>query len=229
MMYENKLGELTSRQLIIIVILIISFVIILAFFFMLDLGGEIDKESCRNSVMMRKTFSILGIKFFSLKCKTQDVCLSMGEGCEESVDETIKVEDKNELMKEMANLLADCWWMMGEGKVDYGDKGDCAICYKVYFDIKDIDRVKYTELHDYMKTYKISDNSGDNYLNYLYGMEDVSKIGSEHKIYLSWVGNGEEYAIITGMNSGDKYFPPRFVKFSSEDLGKECTNFVTEV
>ena len=130
----NKRGELTSRQLIIIIILIISFAIIIAFFFMLDLGGEIDRESCRNSVMMRKTFSILGIKFFSLKCKTQDVCFSMGGDCEEEVDEEIKVSSITKLGEELINLLADCWWMMGEGKVDYDSKGSCAICYDVYFD-----------------------------------------------------------------------------------------------
>ena len=128
---KNKRGELTSRQLIIIIILIVSFAIIIAFFFMLGLRSMIGGETCRNSVMMR------GIPFgdwvVSLKCKTQDVCFSMGGECEEGADEVIKVENEIELEKEMNNLKIDCWWMMGEGKVDYGSEGSCAICYKVYF------------------------------------------------------------------------------------------------
>ena len=82
-----KKGELTSKQLITIIILIISFSIILIFFFMFGFESVIDEESCRNSVMMRGTFSFLDTKLvdvnpISLKCKTQDVCLSMGGDCQ---------------------------------------------------------------------------------------------------------------------------------------------------
>ncbi len=242
---KNKRGELTSRQLIIIIILIISFGIIIAFFFMLDLGGEIDKESCRNSVMMRGIFSkipVVGRGFISLKCKTQDVCLSMGGDCEEEVDDTIKVEDKNKLIKEMVNLLADCWWMMGEGKVDYDDKGSCAICYKVYFDdeikAKIGSEISYKDLYQYMKENKVS-NSNNNYFYYLYGGNDednLKKGAINPKIK-------EGYAIATSIPREEgliewveswfkegKQVPPVLVRFSSKDLGElGCSKFVTEV
>ena len=133
---KNKKGELTSKQLITIIILIISFAIIVAFFFMLGLKSSIDKESCRNSAVMR------GIPFgnwvVTLKCKTQDICFSRGGDCDSKAKDlvTIDVKDNNKLSEEMDNLINECWWMMGEGKVDYGGKGSCAICHRVYFDDK---------------------------------------------------------------------------------------------
>lgn len=133
---KNKKAELTSKQIITIIILIISFAIILSFFLMLGLRSSIDKESCRNSVVM------IGIPFgdwvINLKCKTQDICFNMGRNCDSKSKDlvTIDVKDKEELVKEMDNLINECWWMMGEGKGDYGGKGSCAICHRVYFDDK---------------------------------------------------------------------------------------------
>lgn len=225
MVNKNKRGELTSEQLIIIIILIISFAIILAFFFMLDLGGSIDKESCRNSVMMR------GIPFgdwvVSLKCKTQDICFSMGGDCDAKTDNTIEVKNKDELVKEMVNLLADCWWMMGEGKVDYDDKGSCAICYKVYFDdeIKEKNPViDYGDLSIYSLN-KIP-NKDMTYLSYLYGSlgEDDQKIVMD----MESINTDEEYAVINKIE--ENKHPSLFVRFNADDLEKmKCSKYVTEV
>ncbi len=153
----NKKGELTSKQIITIVILIISFVIILAFFLMLNLKGEIDKEACRNSVSLRGSIPIFK-NVISLKCKTQNICFSMGGGCEESTDEIIKIkddEDDSELTQELIKLKNDCSWMMGEGKIDYGSKGDCAICYKVYFDDKIKEKFKIISPNEQVHTSKV--------------------------------------------------------------------------
>jgi len=163
---KTKKGELTSKQLITIIILIISFVIILGFFFMLHLKSTIDKESCRNSVIMRGALPA-GKDMVQLKCKTQDVCLSMGGGCDVSRKDMviIKVDNENELIEEMAGLLYDCWWMMGEGKVDYMSSGMgiseayCSICDKIYFDSeiqkKYPEGISYLKIYDFMKTNKI--------------------------------------------------------------------------
>ncbi|MDP3026933.1 MAG: hypothetical protein Q8N63_04440 [Nanoarchaeota archaeon] len=136
---KNKKGELTSKQLITIIILIISFTIIIAFFVMLGLRAIISNESCRNSVMLRGTFSnvpVIGKDLINLKCKTEDICFSMGGECSDKTDKIIEIANENELNKELIDLQTNCGWMMGEGKVDYGNKGDCAICYKLYFDEK---------------------------------------------------------------------------------------------
>ncbi len=134
---KNKKGELTSNQLITIIILIISFAIILSFFLMLGLRSTIDKESCRNSVVLKGAIPIFK-DIISLKCKTQDICFSRGGNCDSKAKDlvTVDVKDDDKLVEEMDNLINECWWMMGEGKVDYGGKGSCAICHRVYFDDK---------------------------------------------------------------------------------------------
>ncbi|MCH7524515.1 MAG: hypothetical protein IIC74_05780, partial [Bacteroidetes bacterium] len=118
----GKKGELTSKQLITIIILIIGFSIILIFFFSLNLKSNIDAESLRNSVVLRGAISVFGKSPVSISCKTQNVCLSMGGDCQ--IDggdvENIRVNDKNELIKEMVELTRSCWWMMGEGEINYG-------------------------------------------------------------------------------------------------------------
>ncbi len=211
----NKKAELTSKQLITIIILIVSFAIILAFFLMINLGGDIDKEACRNSVMMAQ---IPFAKYVvSLKCQTQDVCLSMGSGCGEKVDETIKVANKEELIEKMVNLLADCWWMMGEGKVDYDKVGSCAICYKVYFDeeIKKQKEIDYNDLFQYIKEEKLLDG------NY-------EKMSSER---FDPINLDEPYVVITKIISETEHFPPVFIKFDADELKKEmkCSKYVTEI
>lgn len=222
---KNKKGALTQKQLITIVILIVSFVIILASFWMFGLKLRIDTEACRNSVVMRGI--PFGNYFISLKCKTQDVCLSMGAGCEEPVDETIPVETKKELMKEISDLFVDCWWMMGEGKADYGSTGDCAICNKIFFDVDG--ELTYNELYNYMVDNRISDNSMS-YAFYLYKFNTVKSI-EEKTEKKGTIDFNEGYAVVTKIEGGKDQILD-LVKFSSKDLGKEgfgCSKFVTEV
>jgi len=237
-MMKNKKAELTSKQLITIIILIISFTIILAFFFMLNLRSTINKESCRNSVAMKEAVSIGGLSPISLRCKSQDVCFSMGGDCE--AGEKIKVEDKPELIKEMTNLLVDCWWMMGEGKVDYDGSKSCAICYKVYFDDKiklkkDFD-VSYKDLYRYML---VNIPEGEvNYLYYFYKLSTFDLVGN--KIFSDSKGNldintekfdfSEDYVVVTSILGKKNHAPPIFVKFSAKELEEKlsCSKYVTE-
>tara|TARA_Y100000310_G_scaffold343846_1_gene453460 strand:- start:2210 stop:2899 length:690 start_codon:yes stop_codon:yes gene_type:complete len=227
----EKKGELTSKQLITIIILVVSFAIIIAFFFMLNFRGQIDQESCRNSVMMKGAIPIFkGI--VSLKCKTQDICLSMGGDCERG--EEIKVDSETELYKEMADLMADCWWMMGEGKVNYG-KG-CAVCYKVYFDdgikayepFKKKGGIPYSELYQYMSKNIVSEEKS--YLNYFYGLDILSvksKIKNENKIDIDGdlIDLDKNYAIVTKKNT-----LPLYVEFNTKELIEKtkCSSYVTE-
>jgi len=183
---ESKKGDLTAKQLVTIIILIISFAVIIAFFLLLNLKGTIDKESCRNSVLLRGSLPG-GKDVVSLECKTQDICLSMGDDCEVSRKDmvTIKVRSENELVGEMVNILYDCWWMMGEGKVDYisagigFDENYCSICSKIYFDDKIKqkygDGIKYEKLYDYMKQTKIP-GKDESYLFYLFQLNSLESV-----------------------------------------------------
>ncbi len=155
-------GELTSKQLVTIILVIVSFTVILIFFFTLNLRSDVDKEACRNSVVLRGT-APFG-KSVELNCETEDICISKGGKCTEvsgNDARTIKVKDKNELLTELGQLMYDCWWQTGSGEVDYlqghagGVRKYCFICNRIYFDSatqRDIGsftlRELYNNLHD---------------------------------------------------------------------------------
>jgi hypothetical protein len=176
----DKKGDLTSTQIITIIVLIVSFGIILIFFIGLGLKGETEKERCRNSVVLR------GINFggvVKLNCKTEDVCISMGENCKEAIADTktVKVKSEEELFETLSNLLYDCWWQMGEGKINYLPTGEdgpyCAICSRIHFDNKIqayFDRgMSLPNFYSYLRG-KPTPDGKTNMLFYLYGLNDVN-------------------------------------------------------
>ena len=191
-----KRGELTSQQLVTIIILIISFAVILILIFKLNLGQESDKEICHNSVVMNsksKNPFISG----ALDCKTNYVCISGGGKCENfNPSNTIKIDInqgkekvKNDIMKAVANEMSDCWWMFGEGKVDYvgfdlGNKitGNlaCSLCSIIGFDekIQNDEKLKeginYEQFYNYLES--TEKENGKNYLSYLYGVQTFEKV-----------------------------------------------------
>ncbi len=138
---KTKKADLTANQIITIVILIVSFAIILLFFFMLNLGGNIDKESCRNSVVLRGSLPA-GAAAIQLQCKTQEVCIYKSGNCENMGGDALKIKATNsdEIAEALADLMYDCNWQMGGGKIDYlpgnfgKDRNYCSICNMIYFD-----------------------------------------------------------------------------------------------
>ena len=204
-------GELTTQQIVGLIILIVSFAVILILIFKLNLGEETNKEICHNSVLL-KDKSVIGGE---LDCRTSYVCISGGGECEGiNPTETIEIDlnqepdkIKNDTMKAIAEEMADCWWMFGEGKVDYiggihftGNKA-CALCSKISFDEKIIndgglgDEIPYEDFYkDFLD--KESKDKTQTYLEYL-DIDDVEKIGGS---YLDNKINFENnYYILTGI------------------------------
>jgi hypothetical protein len=210
---ENKKGELTTQQIVIIIVLITSFAIILFFIFRLDLGKVTNKEICHNSVIMKSKSSLVG----SLDCKTTYVCISGGENCEgfydvkKEVDLRNENEARNKIMEIIADEMADCWWMFGEGKVDYigfnigvsivGNKA-CAICSKIKFseEIKNkgLNKISYEDFYaDYLSKKKIESKT---YLKYLYDANRTTINDLFNKEYLNnEINFNSEYVILTGI------------------------------
>lgn len=244
----NKRGELTSQQLITIIILIVSFVIILAFLAMLNLRGTIDEEGCKSSLAFSQI--PFGGHIINLRCKTQNVCLSMGGNCLTPSKNTVKttVRNEGEIDKEISRLIARCWGMMGEGQINYGSNGYCAICYKIYFDDKiksDPEIIKnggipYFDIYSYMNT-KMPDKEFS-YLYYLYSLYIKSDFDSvmgyiktNHNLDVGPSGekidvNGE-YVVMTGFKKGVGQFPPILVKYTAADLKDKtaCSSYLTEI
>ncbi|GAI04522.1 unnamed protein product, partial [marine sediment metagenome] len=185
MRIENKKSEITTKQIVTLIILIVSFVIILFLLFRLNLGRATDKEICHNSVVLKSAGKgLVG----QLDCKTNYLCISGGGDCEGiNPTTTIKVnrENKEEIMKAIADEMADCWWMFGEGELDYmrgnflGNTA-CASCSIVKFDNKiqesQEEGITYEEFMEFLANETKSKNEKDTYLYYLYGVSSIDQV-----------------------------------------------------
>ena len=199
---KNKKAELTTKHLVMIIILIVSFIIVLFLLFRLNLGETTNKEVCHNSVLLKHQ-----TKVFSgpLDCRTNYLCISGGEDCEGiPTTSTIEVdpdkeETKNETMKALADEMSDCWWMFGEGKIDYvgetfSGNMACALCSVIEFDETIEGSVSYSEFFNYLKTTPKS--SSQTYLQYLYG---VSSFDEGNSYYQNELDFSKQYVLVTGM------------------------------
>ncbi len=249
---KSKKGELTTQQIVILIIVITSFVIILFLLFRLNLGETSNKEICHNSVVLKsKGEGLVG----KLDCKTNYVCISGGGDCEDiSPTATIKIDlskpnAKNETMKAIADEMADCWWMFGEGELNYvgatiGGGTNCAICSIVKFDNKILEKdykISYREFYGYLNS--ISKDATKTYFTYLYNSYDVEKFQNEVsylKIDLDkdFILNNEKYAVLTGVKKGavwgavigDIFIYPYYLQSDemSSKLEEKCDDVITK-
>ena len=204
---KNKSGELSTQQIVLIIILIASFIVILFFLFRLGLGEKSEEQLCHNSVLQKASV----FSDAPLQCYRNYVCITKDGSCEELVKpEKIKATSLDEVYGALANEMADCWWMFGEGKVEYVGKdvthnNYCSICSQIYFDnsLEDIEGVKdkkisKDELYDYLTKNNYSNDQ--TYSQYLLGTNDLSLLKSQGSF-----GNieiGKQYFNVMGITSG---------------------------
>jgi hypothetical protein len=243
---KNRKAELTTKQLVMIIILIASFIIVLFLLFRLNLGETTVKEVCHNSVVLKGRSPLGG----SLDCRTNYLCISGGEDCEGiPTTSTIEVdpnkeETKNETMKALADEMSDCWWMFGEGKIDYAGRDispitECSICSIVEFDekLKESPSISYQEFYDYLRT--TSKTSSQTYLQYLYStgaLNDIEKDFPVKDYIMENLEFGKTYFILTGMSRsiawglfGSNHFPVVILEKTQENYDKiECDTFLTK-
>ncbi len=215
---KNK-GELSTQQIILLIILIVSFAIILFLLFRLNFGGESEKDVCHNSVVLRGN-SVASDEAFPLKCSRSYVCITKDKGCEELLNpEIMKVKTQEEIYQVLADEMANCWWMFGEGEIDYiGDKAlernYCSVCSQILFDesLNEIEgvngKINKDALYDYMSKTEIEE--GQTYLDYLFGTSDVDSLkqevlqSSENDLGVGTFGSidvGEQAFVLMGIKS----------------------------
>lgn len=216
---KNKKGEV-KRYVILFILLLIGFGILLIFLFRMSLTGRIDKELCHQSVIYRATLpdtTLIGFKdYVPLKCKTAKYCLTtklLGKGeCSEfrDVKGVAKVRVSSDLQKQeqeikmfIAREMADCWAMMGEGKIQiftrkasvYSYKKRCAVCSRIAFSQEIKENYKNNGIKgmaNYLVSHKVPGKE-ISYLDFLGGgkfAEDMKKADTNDKI------NVNEKAII---------------------------------
>jgi len=185
--FESKKGELSTQQIILLIILIASFLIILFFLFRLNLGSESDKEICHNSVVMRGS-SVVPSESVPLKCSRSYICITKDGTCEGMTEPEIKkVKTETEVYSALTNQMAECWWMFGEGKLDYVGKdfftksNYCSICSQVLFDdsLKEIEefengQISKDKLYNFLTIANYSESK--TYSQYFFGTNDLNKL-----------------------------------------------------
>lgn len=220
---KNIKGELTTQQIVGIIVLIASFMIILFLLFRLGLGSETNQEICRNSVIL-KGGSPLPENSVSLKCYKNYECISNDGDCENlnSPDKNSRVESVDEVYQELADGMARCWWMFGEGKINYvGDdltkNNYCSICSQIELDesLKDVNgiaegKISRDGLYDYLSTTKVP-REDVTYLEYIFGTKDL--VGLKRQIIDSEnntkgietfgeIETEKQYYVVMGITSG---------------------------
>jgi len=216
-LFKFKRGDITVKQLVTIIILIVSFSIILLFLFMLNLRETVDKEACRNSVVMRNIFKGFGKLVVQFNCKTQDLL--------------IQETEPNAIYGELAEAQQDCFWMMGGGEIDIGDNV-CAICNIVEFET-DVGSLSQEGYYKYLEENKVS--GGDiSYLEYFYKGSEIEKqesfvFNSDKKYFIYYIFDSAGFfqRLIPGGVEGDLY-RTGILPYNSESIEKlKCSGYAT--
>jgi hypothetical protein len=211
----NKKGDINLGMVIGIVILISSFLVVFIFYSRANLKEGVDEQVCYASVVTRSEALSLtkDLAAPALNCRTGYYCISKDGTCEimnPSTTEIIKVENSDDVYREIAKKMVSCWDMYGAGKLNYvGEKISeniyCSICYQVGFDdsltMFANKTIQQRELYRYLSRTNIS-GTDTTYLKYLLGFDNFTEM--ENKIYSEegGFGNltlGKQYFIMMGI------------------------------
>jgi hypothetical protein len=214
---------LTTEQIVVLIILLVSFVIILYFLFRLNLGKQSDSQICHNSIVMRGS-SVVPTDAVPLKCSRSYVCITKDGSCEGMTKpEVEKVKTEEEIYNILAEKMADCWWMFGEGKVNYvtntmQKNNYCSICSQVLFDdsLNEIENEKGENIfssgqiskdsfYEYLSETKVPDTE-TTYLQYfrinnLEGLKQEVSSQAGKEVNLGTIKIGEQYFVVMGITS----------------------------
>jgi hypothetical protein len=243
----DKKAELTTQQIVMIIVLLVSFIVLLIFIFKVNFQNTSEKEICQSSVQLSGKTSFFG----KIDCKIHYLCISGGGECKgftykdtAKISSTKDSDKKNEIMKVLADEMADCWWMFGEGKIDYANWGvvsstACAVCTQFAFDEKLISNdklgsISYEEFYNFLKNTKMGDTQKTyaEYMNIDKSKLDASflgkkiEFGKKYSIYTGRVEAGTITSWIPGGIIKDSSITPTILERDDSSTLK-CSSFVT--
>lgn len=207
----NRKGEMTTEQIVILIVLIASFAVILFFISRLNLFSENEDNICHNSVVARGNVAKISgstSNSIPLDCERSYICITSDKVCPNMQKPiVIKVKTKEDVYRALAEEMADCWWMFGEGKINYVgadmfDKLYCSICDQIVFDasvkkIFDSDNFSRVEFYNYLVKNNVS--SGISYSKYFFNIDDFESFSGWGE--LGAINLDKPYYILTGMTS----------------------------
>lgn len=182
-----KRGAITQQVLIALIILIFVAAVLLLFLRLIPYKAISEKEACHQSAVLRNNFFLKGElgPEVPLRCKTQQI--------------VIKTTDEELIKKEIANAMYDCWWMLGEGKLNFfqrkptlKDPSYCVICAIISFDENTQKKVPRIEgMTNYLSSTKIPQKN-ITYWDYITGGEAPLKNITDPVV----IETNRKYAII---------------------------------
>ena len=189
----RKSGVTAVQTLASIIIVLIGAGIILYFLAYLPYKEEISKQACHQSVILRSK-SIAGLKpgqaLVPLNCKTEKI--------------VIKTTDEERIKREIANAMYDCWWMLGEGKLEFFTPdfaaswglhkimSKCVICATIEFDEKVRQKNMEIDIVPYLATTKIPKKN----LTYLEYFSETAGASLPTGIKAPTIKTSKKYAIV---------------------------------
>jgi len=164
---------------------------------------DINRENCRQSIILRggnlSWITKEAQNQFPFKCKTEVL--------------NINYYDQNKAMKAIADELASCWYLYGEGQENlypeswiFGGDVYCFVCARIHFDPKVVE--KYQEplqIGNYILNKKIS---GQTYFDYVYGnpiLDSAQKEGFKEVISKQMIIPSEGDILITYVYASGNY------------------------
>jgi hypothetical protein len=176
-MAMNKKGGDTKYYLIIgLLIGIVVVGIVLFFFSEYFFGQNLDRESCRQSLLLRSGNAVNAVKEiqenFDFKCRTDVV--------------TIDFVDYDRAGRLIADKMAECWYLFGQGKMNlyggqwWGSKVYCFNCARIYFtsDVRDSYAVTKNNWNWNYYLGQLMNNTDITYGQYIYNLKKGESLGS---------------------------------------------------
>lgn len=220
---KNKKGELTTEQIVLLIILIASFVILIAYLVYIQLNKETNDEICHASVALRGGIG----EMTPLNCQREYICLTKDGSCESMTKPIIKkVKTEEDVYRTLAEEMRDCWWVFGEGDINYvkdrmTKQNLCSICDQIFLDdsVKEV-KTEYgvypfakgimskDELYKYMAQTKMPDSDKDlTYSQYIFNVDNFDDLKQElsneagKQVTFGTIEIGKPYFIVMGITT----------------------------
>jgi hypothetical protein len=156
---------------------------------------EINEQTCRASVVLRGGTG----EVVPLNCQREYICITKDGSCEGMTKPEIKkVKSEYELYDVLAEEMRYCWWMYGEGDINYvkdrvTPQNLCSICDQIFFDdsIKELKaydgnaeiypfvdgKIKKDEFYKYLAASKMPESEKDlTYSQYIFNQDNFEEL-----------------------------------------------------
>jgi len=214
----GKRGTIVQTTLISILIVLMSAAIIFFFLKALPYKEQVDIEACHNSVILRDNAILRGegpLPEIPLNCKTQEI--------------EIATTNKDTIQREIANQMYNCWWMLGEGKMNFFSesswkefglgnvKSSCVICSNIMFDEKLKEKNLRLDMASYIEQTRIPTKN----MTYLEYFTDEKDAVLPTDVEAPEITTDKDYVILFMSMEGDELWEP-----IAKDLGVVASSIV---